>query len=134
MAKKNGKLGILAIISACAGIGAICVGGSTIGGRWTAKAGAKATQAHIVEDTTKAVDGLKEEGCKPAVKAVGDVRVIGVEMKHLKDNVADMKKDVGGLKADFADYRVEQRKERAEDKKERTAETEKILKAIHEKP
>ncbi len=103
MAKKiDGWASALAILGACVAI-------STIAARVTSRVETQAVQAHIVEDTTKTVGGLKKDGCDPAVEARINIAVIGVEIKNIKDDVADL--------------RVEQR-----------ADTEAILKAIKEKP
>ena len=87
----------------------LCVGLTTLISWATTTVQKMATDSHIVEDTTKAVGGLKKDGCDPAVEARINIAVIGVEIKNIKDDVADL--------------RVEQR-----------ADTEAILKAIKEKP
>ncbi len=120
MAKTNGTYKIYIII-------ALCVGLTTLISWATTRIESRATDSHIVKDATAAIDKLEKGGCEPAVQAAVNVAIIRVEMSHIKDNIADVKKDVGGLKKDFADYRVEQRRERA-------VETEKIIKAINDKP
>ena len=100
--KMNGWASVLAIIGACGVI-------SAISARIITRVETQAVQSHMVEDTNKAVGGLKEDGCDPAVEARTNIAVIGVEIKNIKDDVADM---------------------RAEQKTNTTA----ILKAINDKP
>ena len=103
MAKKlNSSVSILAIIGACAAISAIAA-------RITSRVETQAIQTHVVADTAEAVSGLKEDGCDPAVEARTNIAVFGVEIKNLKEDVAEL--------------RIEQRDD-----------TKAILKAIHENP
>ena len=134
MAKNNGKKGIITTIGVCATIIGMFVGGSTIKGRLTAQAEKRAVQAHLVEDTAKAVEAVKVNGCDPARQQKQQIAVGSLEMSYvqsdiedLTDNVAGISKDVSELKDDFSKYQIEQRVQGE-------ANTRAILKAISDKP
>jgi hypothetical protein len=134
MAKDYGKKGMITIIGICATIIGMLVGGSTIKGRLTTQAEERAIQAHLVEDTAKAVETVKIEGCDPARQQKQQIAVGSLEMSYvqsdveeLKDDVASVGRDVSELKDDFGKYQIEQ-------KIQEQANTAAILKAIEDKP
>ena len=134
MAKSNGKKGIITTIGICATIIGMAVGGVKIKDGLDAKSAARATQAHLVEDTAKAIAEVKTNGCDPARQQKQQIAVGSLEMSYvqsdiedLTDNVAVISTGLSELKDDFSKYQIEQ-------KIQEQANTTAILKAINDKP
>lgn len=93
MAKKpNGWKGITAIISACGLIGVIA-------GGLMSKVEIRATQSHIIEDTTKAVEKLEVDGCDPANTNETAIAVMDEKWLNIEEDVDGLQEDMKGLHA-----------------------------------
>lgn len=134
MAKNNGKKSIITIIGVCATIIGMFVGGSTIKSRLTAQAEKRAIQAHLVEDTAKAVQAVKVEGCDPARQQKQQIAVGSLEMSYVQSDIEEVKEDVAGIKTDVTELKDDFSKYQIEQKVQDEANTKAILKAINDKP
>ena len=91
MAKNaNGWKSIAAIISACGLIGVIA-------GGLTSKAEIRATESHIIEDTTKAVEKLEVDGCDPANTNKTDIAVMDAKWLNIEEDVDGLQEDMKSL-------------------------------------
>lgn len=91
MAKVNGWKSALSVIVAC-GIIATLTARAVVVGTFHGE------QSQLIESTTKAVEGLKEEGCDPVRQLSTDVAVIREQITHMQEDVTEQKADIKAIR------------------------------------